>query len=584
MKQKERSFQIKKEHTNIQVSVNRISSENGVEVYRVGIVFPEKEVPTPVTISWEEDMIDHLHIWYPNGGRMMRQSFYPCQSHSRFCFGAPVLSTIGEWEMNRETVAVSDVCTPMIVGFWINDLEQQDKVVYAVRFFSESCSEIKEYSADIRIDGRKLPWYESVLSVYSWWAECGHVIPKCPKEAEDPVYSTWYNFHQAPEAEAVLADLEIAAQLGFKTVILDDGWQFEGPTSGNYSKCGEWEVAKGKFADFKKFVEKVHALDMKLMVWFAVPFIGIESALYESFQGKYLYYSEEGMRCGTLDPRYPKVRAYIKDIYKRFLKEYDIDGFKLDFIDSFRVGDLTGEYNSEMDCETVDEAVLQLLGEIWEELEQIKPGLLYEYRQNYIGPAINRFGNMLRVGDCAYEALTNRIGIVDLRLMGYPTAVHSDMLLWSKKESITLCARQLLNIFFGVPQISVILKDSTEEQRKLLRHYLDYWMENRELIMHGTFRAHHPELNYTRVSVENDKKLITVLYAEPAYIWTGKECDVLHNGDKDGLIFENPANDSLQIQIYNCFGELLETREIGANTIEKLPVPKTGRISVKFLP
>jgi preprotein translocase subunit Sec63 len=38
----------------------------------------------------------------------------------------------------------------------------------------------------------------------------------------------------------------------------------------------------------------------------------------------------------------------------------------------------------------------------------------------------------------AYDALTNRIGIVDLRLMGYPIAVHSDMLFWSKKESIAL--------------------------------------------------------------------------------------------------------------------------------------------------
>lgn len=320
---------------------------------------------------------------------------------------------------------------------------------------------------------------------------------------------------------------------------------------------------------------------MKLMVWFSVPFVGIESPVYKKFEGKYLYIRETGTCAGILDPRYPDVRAYIKGTYKRFLRDYDIDGFKLDFIDSFHPGDTTAEFNSAMDCETVELAVRVLLEEISAELAAIKPDLLFEYRQNYIGPAINRFGNMLRVGDCAYESLTNRIGVIDLRLMGYPIAVHSDMLFWSKDESIVLCAKQLLNIFFSVPQISVILADSTDEQRRLLRSYLDYWTENRDLILHGTFRALHPEMNYTCVSAENDNKIITVLYADLPYTWTGKDCDVLHNGDADGLIVENPADTPLTAEIYDCFGTRLGTADIGAHTIVRLPVPKTGMVRVR---
>lgn len=578
-----RDFDIYTEASGMDAGIEIVSAVDGIVVYHVTFKAAEGVISAPVTVSWKENMVNHLHVWNPTGGghRAMHQWFAPTRNHSAFCFGAPVLCTIGENGCNTETVAVSDADTPIDISFCIRDLEQQDKVEYSVCFFGKNGiqnSTLKEYEADIRIDCRKIPYYESIRSVSAWWTEYGYTFRDCPAAAGDPLYSTWYNFHQAPDSEKLLADLSVAAGLGFKTVILDDGWQFEGPSSGNYSQCGEWQVAKGKFPDFKAFADRVHAMGMKLMVWFCVPFIGIDSPVYPKFRGKYLYQMDGNMQCAVLDPRYPAVRSYIEDTYQNFLVKYDIDGFKLDFIDSFQTGELTGEYCEEMDCRTVEEAVHRLLEEITSGLARVKPGLLYEYRQNYVGPAINQYGNMLRVADCAYDSLTNRIGIVDLRLMGYPVAVHSDMLLWSKKESVTLCARQLLNILFAVPQISVILADSTAEQKKLLHHYLDYWMENRELILHGTFSALHPELNYTCVSAEKEEKVISVLYTDLPYTFTGKCCDVFHNGDMDGMIFENPTDSSLTAEIYDCFGLLLKTTEIKANTIVRLPVPKTGMV------
>ena len=263
------------------------------------------------------------------------------------------------------------------------------------------------------------------------------------------------------------------------------------------------------------------------------------------------------------------------------MQDYDIDGLKLDFIDSFHAGDTTAEPNDSMDCPTVEEAVHRLLTEIEEELAAVKPGLLFEYRQNYIGPAINRFGNMLRVADCAYDALTNRIGVIDLRLMGYPVAVHSDMLFWSKEESIPLCAKQLLNILFGVPQISVILADSTDDQKRLLKHYLDYWTENRDILLHGTFKPLHPELNYTSVTAESEKKCITALYADLPYAWDGRDSDVLLNGDEDGLVLENTADRDADAVWYNCFGSMLGSMTVQAGTIVRIPVPQTGMVTLR---
>ncbi len=566
------------------VRVDLIADTDGVEVYRVTMTFPDNTVPARVHIDWEEPMVNLLHVWHPTGGRdrAMRQWFAATSTHSDFCFGAPVLCTIGEGGKNTETVAVSDPCTPINISYAVKDLDQRDTVGYTVSFFTGNCSAVSEYVADLRIDRRPIPYDEAVQSVSPWWAEYGHTFPDVPAAAEDALYSSWYNFHQAPDADRLLADLKIAAELGFRTVILDDGWQFAGPSSGNYSMCGAWEVSPDKFADFKAFTDGVHDLGMKLMVWFSVPFVGYDSPVYADFADKLLYKSD-GLRAGIVDPRFPDVRGFIKDTYKRFLRDYDIDGFKLDFIDSFRPGDRMADYDSSvMDCETVDVAVHLLLDEITEELAEIKPGLLFEYRQNYVGPAINRYGNMLRVADCAYDSLTNRIGVVDLRLMGYPVAVHSDMLFWSKDESVKLCAKQLYNILFSVPQISVILANSADEQRRLLRRYLAYWTENRDVLLHGRFTALHPELNYTLVRAETEEKSITALYTDLPYVWDGKNGDVLHNGDIDGMVFENPTKGSCTVTVYDCFGERLDTVAVAAGTMVRLPVPVTGMAEIRF--
>ena len=576
-----RSFRIAETQEGVRVSIQPVSDQGFIEVYRISIDFPGVQVPSPVRIEWEEPMENILCVWHPMAGTHhgMHQWFAPTKCRSRFCEGAPILTTVGEGGLNRQTVTLSDVKTPCCLSFCIRDLEQKDKVGYAAEFFTQKCDALKSYSALLRIDLRGVPYYESVMSVSQWWAETGAAVPSCLPAAEDALYSSWYNFHQAPDGEMLLADLRIASELGFKTVILDDGWQFDGPSSGHYSTCGEWLVAAGKFADFRRFTDEVHSLGMKLMVWFAVPFIGDESPLYARFEGKYLYCSTFN-RCMILDPRYPEVREYLIGLYRDFLEKYDIDGFKLDFIDAFAPGELTGEYNDSMDCRTIEEAVERLLTGVTEELSHVKPGLLYEYRQNYVGPAINRFGNMLRVADCAYDAMINRVGVIDLRMMNYPIAVHSDMLFWSPEESVRLCARQLNNILFSVPQISVLLQRSTEEQLHLLRHYISYWTENRDLILHGRFRALHPEMNYTFASSENDDRFIAVQYADLPYTYTGKPGDLFHNGETDGLVFENPSDHPVQVEAYDCMGRPVHTEAVPARCIRRLPVPVTGMLRI----
>ena len=69
--------------------------------------------------------------------------------------------------------------------------------------------------------------------------------------------------------------------------------------------------------------------------------------------------------------------------------------------------------------------------------------------------------------------------------------------------------------------------------------------------------------------------------ADLPYRYDGKACDVFCNGGDDGLILENPTDEALRAEIFNCFGEMVGNIAVGAKSIVRLNVPAAGRASVR---
>lgn len=86
-------------------------------------------------------------------------------------------------------------------------------------------------------------------------------------------------------------------------------------------------------------VDRVHELGMKYILWYSVPFIGMYSQAWERFKDRLLYTMPGLMSTGVVDPRYPEVREYLIQLYEQAVREWDLDGFKLDFVDSFHPSD-----------------------------------------------------------------------------------------------------------------------------------------------------------------------------------------------------------------------------------------------------
>jgi alpha-galactosidase len=87
-----------------------------------------------------------------------------------------------------------------------------------------------------------------------------------------------------------------------------------------------------------------------------------------------------------------------------------------------------------------------------------------------IGPYMRKYGNLFRVGDCPNNAITNRVGVMDLRLLSGKTAVHSDMIMWSTEDTTENAALQLINVLFGVPQFSMLFEKLAQDHFEMAKY------------------------------------------------------------------------------------------------------------------
>lgn len=577
-----RQFVFRAEYEPDLLEIRSISVEEGLFEYELSVDMGENG-NSPLSIKWNSHMVGLLSYWSPIADRKrgVRQWIWPSENLSNMYYGAPVISVIKQGDENFSTVAVSDAVNPIRMTFAINDFEEKENLDFHIHLFEGWRAE-GIYKVRIRIDERAISYYEAIPQVSKWWNTFYPRINTVPECAEYPLYSTWYNYHQNPTQESLERELKEAVRCGMKAIIIDDGWSYAGNGTGDYSNCGDWSVTETKFPDFKGFVDKAHALGVKVAVWFPVPFVGYNTKDYQKFQGKLLYNSGQD-KAGILDPRYPDVRKHITETFANMANQYNLDGLKLDFIDSFRCWDtalLCTDKCEGYDCNEVEEGIIRLLREIRETLTAKKADFMIEFRQYYVGPAIVRDTNMLRVIDCAFDTVTNRIGIVDLRLMDYDLAVHADMLLWAQDETPTNCAKMLLNIMFGVPQFSVLLQNSSVEQKKVISQYIAYWEENKNLILHGTFKAENPGIGYSFVSSENTEKCIAVAYAKNDVLFKGKETDVFNATAKNYFYIENSSGKDAQAVVFDCFGTLIAECAIEPGVC-KVQVPEGGMVKIQ---
>lgn len=499
---------------------------------------------------------------------------------------APITSLFGVDGTNSMTFALSDFLDPVVMHSGVN--ENSARMTCGFDLFSEPHEPIDEYRCTIRIDTRAAPYDLCIGDVSEWW-EAAAPPASVPAGAREPAYSTWYSFHQGLSAQSIEEQAALAADHGFGSIIVDDGWQTDGDGTG-YDSCGDWFVSSEKFPDMPAHVKAVKALGLDYLLWFSVPHVGEESRTFAKFsKSKMLGYWASG-KTWVLDPRFPDVREHLINTYEHAVRTWDVDGLKLDFVDSFRFAGLENtndEVGDGRDLDSVPVAVDRLLSDAIARLRALKPDIMVEFRQSYVGPLMRTYGNILRAADCPNDPIRNRVSILDIRLISGATAVHSDMLMWNVDETPENIASQFINTLFATPQVSIRLETLDARRAAVVDHWLQFGREYRDLLTSRPLRLVSPESHYTIAYAEDDEEQLAVYYTHAVVTLaplSGRSAVVVNGSGIAGAVVSfGQGNIRARYEIRDCagavqdFGELEEQCEL-----VQFAVPVSGYLRLQF--
>lgn len=519
---------------------------------------------------WDIPLVGIMYGWNPKNqnNRYVNISFDHMISN-----GSPIDSYYDGQGLNKYTVAISEAKMLVRMGSYI--VEEDGNVKFYLRLGTKQYTNKYNTYLTVRIDTREVPMYQAVKSAAQWWEDIGITPFSVPAEAKEPCYSFWYSFHQNINEKDVEDECKRAKELGFNVCIVDDGWQTDNSLRG-YAYCGDWEPCISKFPNMAEHVKRVHDIGMKYILWYSVPFVGTYSKSYELFKNKFLRLNNKDEY--ILDPRYKEVREYLLNKYVSALKDWDLDGFKFDFIDAWWDSDENAPYNEEMDIPSLQDAVDVFMSSIISALKDIKPNILLEFRQFYMGPHMRRFGNMFRVADCPGNYIYNRVGVLDLRLIMGKSAVHSDMLMWHKNETAEKDAIQIINVIFSTMQYSAKLDTLNDRTKKMSKFWIDFMKEKKETLLECDLRCYDPHMLYTWAESVNEKECIAAVYLEDKCIKpeTKAKSYILNGTTSNRVVCE--LTGTFEIEIFDCCGDKVSDQMIfnSNKEISIIEIPSGG--------
>lgn len=562
-----------------------VAEADGVELATLRLTGPEA-TPPRLALEWREPLVDAVCIWTSAAGRDkgLPPDWKPLRLTATATSQAPLFCVVSGAGQNRLTAACSDALHPVELEAGV--VEETGELACRAAFFADPPAPARRHELTLRVDRRAVPYEQALADAAAWWAAAPGCAPSpVPDCARAPMLSTWYSFHQVLVPDEVEDECRRARALGCEAVIIDDGWQTLDAARG-YAFTGDWEPER--IPDMAGHVRRIHDAGLKVILWYSVPFVGMKSRAWQRFASKMLYVMED-RGAGVLDPRYPDVREFLLDTWERAVSAWDLDGLKLDFVDRFATMPETPRGLADgRDHASVMDAVDRLLGDAMDRLRRLRPDILVEFRQPYIGPRMRRYGNMFRANDCPADQVRNRVSIVDVRLLCGDTACHGDMLMWHPDEPPESAALQLLAVLFSVPQISVRLGRLPPAHHEMLRFWLGFWRGHQDILLTGALRAASPELNYPLVSAVHDGELIVATYADavvalPAALPPRVAIVNATRGDRVTLALEQPA--ARRVLVRDCRGRVVSDgrRELSAGA-HRLAVPPAGLIELEEAP
>ena len=415
-------------------------------------------------VSFSVPIVDVQQVWTPDMSTPLigrkwwlskasaPQSSMPCMAYfnmaerNRLFFGAEAL----EWDCQIESK--------------IN----QEKGAYNVKLTVVAGQGRKLKPFVVTLDRRDVSWTQAVGD---WRDTLAYAKGKYPDGAWEPAFCSWYAAHATIDAEWVERTAALAADLGFGTFILDDGWSYDEPKRVNpetiktwYRDVGRWDAFSSvKFPDFRSHRERMRKLGVNYIVWVAPYFIGTRSEAFRrwGFDRRQDVKPFEGNVLTDIENK-----EMMESVTKQLvclMRDCELDGLKIDFIDYVRPS-VENPHGAR---------TLEYVSDLMNRLREVRRDGVFEFRQSYATPVTACFATQFRAGDVPFEWLDNLIRIAQIRLtMGDGIPIHSDPIFWADAETDENVDRHFMAAMAGVPMLSMDLGKLTAARRERICEWM----------------------------------------------------------------------------------------------------------------
>ena len=383
--------------------------------------------------------------------------------------------------------------------------------------------------------------------------------PLFSSDAYMPVYCSWYAVHGAITNEYLDTNAKLAAELGFKTFILDDGWSYdemkrvcpEKLAEGWYRDIGNWTVSENKLPDFKSHVKYAQYLGLKYMLWTAPFFAGTESEIFKNLtedERKSLVQSWSDV--AFLSPDSPTAARAAK-LLENLMKDLELDGLKIDFLDYI-------PKNVDDPKSRICQKYFQLLSK---KIRAQKPDALIEFRQSYATPQMLEFATQFRAGDVPFDFIENIHRLAHIRIcLGDKVPCHADPVYFHSEELPQNVARHMIAALAGVPMLSMELRELTSEQKQIISFWLDFYKKHLETFKNGHWKVRHYMDALSYIETETGSEKIVILL-EPSILekfTVKKDAKTIYILNLTGSTLA-PGN----AEAFDCKGNIAENAEPG---------------------
>ena len=434
-------------------------------------------------------ILDIQGYWVPELGAPSTKLHWVITSTSAGQRSFPFMSFMNSCQVNRFSFGLTDVIDDIAIDARMN----QEDCTYDVSMTVALHAETQAFK--LVLDDRAVPWTDA-LAV--WRDALNLPLPDFPAGAWQPVFCTWYAVHAAVTQAWVEKNAELAAALGFGTFIIDDGWCFDvmkrvspKTISSWYEWIGDWELSRKKFPDYAAHRRRIRELGLNYIFWVAPFLIGEKSAFRRQFpdchQGTY----HEGYY--TLDSRKSDAVAAMLDKMRRLIRDYELDGLKVDFLD-----DIFPNTEQPQGRETT-----RFIAALSSAIREAKADALIEYRQYYCTPGMMAYATQFRARDVPFDFIDNFYKIAQIRIsMGDRIPVHADPVYWHPQETPANIARHMIASLSGVPMLSMDLLTISEMEKKIISFWLGFYRRHLATFRDGKWQVvyHLGSAEYARVA------------------------------------------------------------------------------------